>query len=548
MAEAGDRTVGSLGQESSLIELVTSRFEKSARAKHVHVQLDFPELSPLLDRCSEIFSLLDRDDEEQRRIVRAVWLIRATILQTMLPLGEQQLGLTDAAATLEAAADTFSSIRSALEEVAQRVQVLCREGRNPKREWMAAALTQQEQGVTHPLGLFVALTAGRTPGWPLGLTGDDIGHAGVHLLRSRRDLERASYGKLIVPGSLRFAPRALAYAALYGGVADEVVLLSYRREAKFLPQPLSLPQGCLVKSLDRPVVLREIVPSSDAPPALDENSIDTWAQESFWKAARDRAGSLLPSSEQDFFTPARFVLFGDGSGAYLPDQGSVVELSSAIDGMQGLDEKGESLPRKRGAELAEGDVVMLRLSGGGDYLEDVARSIMEREGSARLRDRATSWKTWLHTMIKQHGEGVIARTLQQEGVRVRSPSYLWAWAGEDVIGPHDLKTFKALIAALCSLEPSHLEGGGASFAEERWAEMEALKSFHKKAGREIRRALLREVRQLIEKHGSVAERVSIELGEVGARGMGLFRVAAVDSMVVSVPRSRLFHLFSVGDV
>ena len=548
MAEASEEIVGSVGRKLSLIELVTSRFENAARAKQVRVQLDFSGLSQLLDRCSDIFSRLDRDDDEQRAILRAVWLARSTILQTMLPLGEQELGLTEAAATLEAAADKFSVIRSELEELAQRVRVLCRDGKNPKREWLVAASQQHGLEVAYPVGVLAALTAGRTPGWPLGLTGAQIGDAGACLIRSRRDLQHAALGRLIVPGSLRFAPRALAYMALYGGVAEEIVFLSYRHEPKFLPHPLGLPHGCVVKGLDRPAMSHETVASADAPPHHEDNSIDTWAQKAFWKAVRDRAGSLSPSSEQDVLTPARFVLFGDGSGAYLPEQGSVVELSRLIDSKQGLDDEGERLPRKGCAELAEGDIVMLRLSGGGNYLEDVAQSIMAKEGGARLRARATSWKTWLHTMIKQHGEGIIARALEHEGVRVRSPSYLWAWAGEDVIGPHDLQTFKALIAVLCKLEPSHLEGDGATFAEERWAEMEALKSFHKKAGREIRRALLREVRRLIEEHGAVAERVSIELGDVGARGMGLFRVAAVDFMMVSVPRSRLFHVIPIGDV
>jgi hypothetical protein len=183
----------------------------------------------------------------------------------------------------------------------------------------------------------------------------------------------------------------------------------------------------------------------------EEIQLDSWAHESFWSSIHAQHTDVAPTSDKDVTVDARFVLFADGSGAFLPEDGRVVEVSALFETGANFDITEDKLPRTSVRDLEEGDLVMLRLTGSGDYLDDVADSLIEKAGEAGLRGRALQWKDRLHEVIKRHGEGVVAMKVRGLGVRLRSPQYLWAWAGDAVMAPQDRQTFQSLIATIWQL-------------------------------------------------------------------------------------------------
>ena len=140
---------------------------------------------------------------------------------------------------------------------------------------------------------------------------------------------------------------------------------------------------------------------------------------------------------------------------------------------------------------------MMRLSGSGDYLDDVADQLMARAGEGDLRARSLQWKDRLHEVLKRHGEGILARRLSELGVPMRSAQYLWTWAGDAVMAPQDFQTFRTLIAALWQLGGAGSDTDAETYAHKEWLEMELIKTYHHRAGVEIRAALITRVRALI---------------------------------------------------
>jgi hypothetical protein len=359
------------------------------------------------------------------------------------------------------------------------------------------------------------------------------------IFRTRKEITERVFGVMVIPGTLRFSPRATSIDLLYGGRASEVMILAYKRESIFVPEPVKIPVDQRFIASEHPVM-------EDA--SADENvgqQLDQWATESFWQEVRAHHALAGPVSERDFKVAARFVLFADGSGAFLPDDGSVVEVSALIDNPGRSSSESDRLPRKAVSDLEERDLVMLRLSGSGDYLDDVANRLMEREGHSSLREKATAWKMILFRAIKRHGEGTVARAARDEGLKLRSASYLWNWASDAVIAPHDFETFRALIRSLAQLEGELAYANPDEYALERWTEMERLKVFQQRAASEIRRLLLERVRMLIAARQRIETVELIQLPGLEAGSIGLLRVSAVDMTSVQIPFSRLFHLVPV---
>ncbi|WP_454709139.1 hypothetical protein [Delftia acidovorans] len=436
-------------------------------------------------------------------------------------------------------AETVPSVSGTVKALSDAVASLVSSGSNPKREIFLDTLTK----VTLPAdgaGVFAGLQGGLTPGWPATVDASQDFPAGAcTVLRTRKDIAESGFSVIVIPGTLRFASTQIAIDLLYGGLARDLVLLAYRRENVVAPEPLGLPTDERFQRATRTSEEVEVVEE------VEDQPLDQWANDTFWQEIRNQHAGGAALSERDVTVPARFVLFADGSGTFLPDEGSVVEISRLLDRPdQPLAGAGQ-LPRKSVRDLEERDLVMMRLRGSGDYLDEVADRMMEREGQASLRDTATAWKGDLFRALKLHGEGLVARRAREAGLKLRSASYLWTWASDVVIAPHDVETFRALMRALGDLQVGVESDSSDEYARNKWAELERLKNFHQRAASEIRKALLERVLRLVAARSRVDVVESIQLPGLEAGSIGLLRVSAVDVSSVRVPFSRLFHLVPV---
>lgn len=522
----------------SVLELVDMQYQHATHCSIEKIILNFSPTTVISSACGRIFSLVDREDDHQRLLARKAWLIKSTVLQTMLEFDDSRLELLDMAEALKDLAATIPAIASTAEALVAAIKALVTAPRNPKRDWFLSELNAQAQA-GRSIGILAGLRGAAAPGWPAAFSFAEVSIDNpVVLVRNRKDLKGRVFGKFVIPGTLRFTARPLVCDILYGGRSPDLVLLAYASEKIDIVQPIPLPvNGFFETSRLRPELAPTLV--QDTP----EDAIDQWANESIWNELRALNIDLTPMSESDVLIPARFVLFADGSGAFLPDDKSVIEISDLFDDNRSPKISEDRLPRKSVRELEEGDLVMLRLSGSGDYLDDVANVLMETEGHGQLRREATEWKPLLHRTIKEYGEGVVAKAGKDCGLQMRSASYLWAWAGDDVIAPHNFNTFLLLIATLAQLDPAAIPTDVNEYAHRKWQQMEQVKSFHARAGASIRTELLKRVSVLIKERRHVETFKAIELPGVASGKMGLLRVAAVDMKPARVPQSKLFHVF-----
>jgi hypothetical protein len=524
----------------STFDLVARYHANATECQAAVAVIDFPPMAAVSRACSSIFAQADRDDSLQRAAARDAWLVKASLMLTALPFGDPRLGLDDPLKRLEQAAASVPGMRSPVDDLGGLVRQLASASVNPKRVRLLELL-KGSHASDAPVAILANVCGSATPGWPSSIEAEgDFGSNEVELVRLRRQTKASRYGRLIIPGNPWFAPRSLLFDLLYGGRTSDVAVVAYRAERVSLPGPRKLPKDPLIPSINRqPQQVQEAVePGGDT-------QLDQWAHEAFWTSIHAQHADIAPASDRDVTVDATFVLFADGSGAFLPSDGRVVEVSELFETGANFDITEDKLPRTSIRDLEEGDLVMLRLSGSGDYLDDVADSLIQQAGETGLRGRALQWKDRLHEVIKRHGEGVVAMKIRGLGVRLRSPQYLWAWAGDAVMAPHDRETFHSLIATIWLLEGSGSSDEPGSYADARWDDMERLKAYHHKAGVAIRAALLTRVRVLVSERRRIDTVESIELPGVAAGRMGLLRVAAVDTKTRKVPMSRLFHLGKV---
>lgn len=528
------------GPTESVLELVATHHANATRCQTTRAVIDFPPMREVLMACSSIFSQIDREDPLQRAISRDVWLVKSSLMLTALPFNDPRLGLEELLNRLATATESVPAIRSAVLALTGFARHLASEQFNPKRERLMELLQASKLG-SRPVGLLANVCGSPTPGWPTSLEVEsDFGASELELIRRRRQARNSLYELLIIPGNPWFAPRGLLFDLLYGGRTSEVVVVAYRSEQVSLPIPSVMPG-------DRyfPPTRRQPKQTAEASEHGESAQLDKWANESFWSSIHAQHADISPTSDKDVTVDAQFALFADGSGAFLPADGRVVEVSELFETGANFDVTEDKLPRVLVRDLEEGDLVMLRLSGSGNYLDDVADSLIQRAGENDLRGRALEWKNMLQEVIKREGEGVVAIKLRSLGVRLRSPQYLWAWAGDAVMAPHDRQTFQSLITTIWQLGRRTGEDEPEAYANARWDDMERLKAYHHKAGVAIRAALLTRVRGLVAERRRIDTVESIELPGVAAGRMGLLRVAAVDTKARRVPMSRLFHLGKV---
>lgn len=523
--------------DESTFDLVARYHANSIECRIAEVKIDFPPMGAVSRACSAIFTLADRDDSVQRAAARDAWLVKSSLMLSALPFGDSRLALDDLLLRLKQASASVPEMRSPVEDLAALVHHLVSENVNPKRDHLLELLKSSTTSGS-PVAILANICGSPTPGWPTSIEPkDDLSSSDVELVRLRRQTKDSLYQRLIIPGNPSFAPNGILFDLVYGGRALDIVLVAYRAERVFLPAPRKLPKDSFIPlSSCRPQQLLSPVEGGG------EIQLDQWAHDSFWSAIHAQHADITPESERDSTVDATFVLFADGTGSFLPSGGHVVEVSELFETGANFDISGDKLPRTSIKNLEEGDLVMLRLSGSGDYLDDVADSLIQEAREAGLRTRALEWKDRLYQVIKRHGEGVVATKIRSLGVQLRSPQYLWNWAGDAVMAPHDQQTFRSLITAIWHLETPKNSEDPEAYADIRWSEMERIKGFHHRAGVIIRGALLSRVRELVAERRRIDTVESIELPGVAAGRMGLLRVAAVDNKIRKVPVSKLFHL------
>lgn len=515
---------------SSVFLRVSRIFDNCKQLSLTRYNFQFPLGETVIQVSSRLFQMLDRADPAQSEISRRLWVIKSSILFTILPFDDPTLKLLDQMEELEQLLECLPDAAPLVVSLRDAVIGIVVSGRNLKREWLAKKYPEtlcEENGL---VGVLTGLSAGRSPGWPLEKDGY-LAELNSHLLPigSKKDLKFNFFKAIILPCACNNASSLLLSELFYAGLTTKLDVLLYSGERFHPPQRLSLPSdgvfsGCLQSSKMEDDVVA--VPIDQATLALD-----AWIDVAFWQALHSGA-----RSSHDDLSPARYMLFFDGSGTFFPEDGSIMTLPS-----DGKLTNESDLCMVRIENVCEGDIVVIRSGSSGGLVDKASERILGRDNNERLFDRATDWKDALDALLVTHSNEEIAAELRVRGSPVSATS-IQRWVGPDVLGPRNESVFRELIYLLADkgkIQKTSLEL--ASYTDIRWQLLQDLRSLHQKAGGLIRQDLFK---ALFSKFGGESEGGALSDKEVirieGATDAQLlvFRVAAVDKITAYVQPSR----------
>lgn len=283
----------------SVFSRTNRAFENARLSCLTRHEIGFPSVVQVMQASSRLFQMLDRADSIQTEILRRIWVLRSSILFTVLPFDDPALRLQHQVNELELASRGLPDAAELIEALRKSVMGIVSVGLNPKREWLLHMLGERIGNDDGQIGILCALSAGRPPGWPPESYGQLSALSGVMLIRSRRHLRSNVFGTVVLPCACRNAPPAILSDLLFSGVAARLEVLLYPDERFQVPKRLTLPSdGIFAGRLQKTKIEKEVVV---VPGELTQSTVDTWMNEAFWqglhgaarnKFARSRPGQL----------------------------------------------------------------------------------------------------------------------------------------------------------------------------------------------------------------------------------------------------------------
>lgn len=501
-----------------------------ANASRFTVRREILTAPPALREVSRIVSqmfgaLADQEDHRTLRLLRRqLATLRLTTTGALVSPSEPTLQLTSQASRIATGCSMFASDLIALAEKLHRVTEAALGIREtPKEQALRRLLTgfSGRVGIVYP--------SRPVPGW------DD------ELLRQ---LQRYVPSATLTPIVSRKALLSSDLAALVSvwplsrtGFADELMLsyrapalhlLAYKHENSGVPEAAGVPMVGISSGGLR--ATSQIIGNVNA--EADYDDYDDWP-ESF----RVPSSSIKAAPEdREHLVSARYVRLVSGHLVALHEDRRVIEVSSLLDGVEAF--SGAQLPRTVPRDLRASDLIVLRTSGSGEYLIDVANSLIARDGQTAVMDGSLSWKRALHDGLQAHGAAVIGAMLRDRCASFSSPdNYLWNWTTNDVIKPMKVETFYALLDILRELRLADV--ALIQDREHLWRTMKLLVRYHVAAGQDIRRALLAQLRDLIARRVVVTTALSLELPGVDAGELSVLRVESVAPIPTLVPYTEI---------
>jgi len=505
----------------------TARFEIRK-----HVIRDFSPVNELIRETRNCFHELKTvEDDSAGQLKWLIWRLRQLIVLSISPFSSPLLRIEETSHEIEQTAKYFSNIVESTDKIRKIAQFLLENPENPKGKQVEMLIAEAVE-TDMELGIVTALTRGWTPGLEDSYT-SEIGGAypACLFVSSAKILNNNLLDNIILPSNGRYSP--LMYNLVFGGRTGQLDIVAYESEQIRLPSKRLLPMGG--KHIKAPSSPKQLTDS-----ALTDEDVrtDDWEQTGFWSALRPT--SLVKKDfdrDLQYVVRARMILLADNSYVFLKEDQKVIELSNFIESRTFLDARHKTFPRTMTSDLEINDMIVLRTSGSGTYLDDVANTLMLKDGMSDLASTALEWKPFLKKALETHGSNRIMELLRSRGVDLCVHQYLWTWTTNEVISPGTDAKFFELIAILDDL--GYLPPGinPVEYASSKWQSMKKFKEYRHKAGSQIRISLMNEMGRIIENGVKIGGRFDLSLKGVSAGTISIFRVAGVDPEAVDVPYS-----------
>jgi hypothetical protein len=520
---------------TSPFHLADRIFANASVIRVFHHQLVVDPINELMKETGRLFGALQDvgDDFAARSLKMKIWQLRAVFIFTLLPFDCEDLPIEMQLRSIKSEAAYLPFLSQSIEALARIVGFLRRSPANPKREKVFELLiNSRKQG--SKVGLVAALTRGPTPGWPERAVNEiHQKNPACEIILSQKMLRNSVFDDVIIPAGGRLSP--FIYELYHGCRCAQLHIVAYKREGFYPPERKGLPKGTQIR-------IRSSRSSANVLPGtiVEDSQIDEWMNENFWESLRQREQSYAgTATDRQFYIKARAIVLTNNSLVHLRDEMKVIEISDLVERRISIEELGTRFPRRRVNELQEGDLIVLRTSGSGDYLEEVANALMAASGKGDLVSTALDWKSVLERALSRYGSEEFGKRLQQKGSAINDHRYIWMWTTQLVIRPQSQPVFYNLMS-ICGDLGFRIDGQNPEkLASLRLQQMKEIIRFHGAAGRKIRQALLERLRKLIEQRILIKDSYSLKLPDLSSGEISVFRVAAVDPKPVEIPYSRI---------
>lgn len=526
-------------------------FQNAASFNEVtHNLIGYDHVDEFISETSNWFQVSTQDSEaDYSRIKYTIWKIRSSILLGMLPFDHPALRLTELLAILEKEITSFTRLKPAYDKLSRIINFLQANPRNGKRETVFDLLKKpylqndaKPTGLVIPdnnywvspcIGLFLAETRQILPG--------------IVPIRSRKNLLSSIYSSVVLP----WGGKGCSFLReLYQTFrAKELQVIKYPREWKPVPEKLTLPAPIPAGS---PKIMLSVENTVNAIGTDPEQEVDPWINREFWKMMKgswvkghDHVGE---KGDREFLVNARLVLFANNMKVFLQDDRKVIEISEMID-RRGVNAGSLTvLPKTAVSKLGIGDLIVWRTSGSGDYLEELSDEIMKKRGDGDLLKKALDWKIALKSALEKYGSEEICRRLSARGMSLKSHHrYIWFWAMNEIIGPRSESFFYELLAILEELGFLVQKDDVVTTAGNRWMLMKKIIHYHRNAGQQIRKMLLKKLAEVVEQGIAIGDVYHLTLPEVGAGQLSILRVIAIDPEQTLVPYNQIGLVMDLED-
>lgn len=479
-------------------------------------------------------TLEDEDTQETAQAIRiSVWKLKATVLLSLLPFDHPELALVNQIHHLHDVIIGFPQLYEMINRLEMIIEFLINNPYNPKREKVVSLLQESYNSrmAGNDIGLITKITRGTMPGWNQVLYNDLLEiRPQLYLIGSRNDLYDRTYYQLILPCGGGYC--SFIKDLYYGYRTRFIDVITYRKEGVYYPARIELPKTTILKRAS----IRVSKPEMDDD-QKEDMVIGERIEREYWEFMRQSAERISSSNSSarptDIIVKARLTLLPNNRMVYL-----INDKKELIGSRPTFDDEEEGFGYRPVSQLKEGDYIVLRTSGGGDMVREMADLLIETEGKIGLREKAFDWKDMLREVLSEYGTEYVALDLIQRNVNLSYYQYVKLWATDLVLRPKPRKRFEVLIHTIkdygADLKGENLE----DFITTRWTYMDEIEGYHRRAGFKIRKVLLKSLKARLRDEEQIGEEYHLSIPELGTAEISVFKVFEVDSKVIEIPFSQ----------
>ncbi len=497
-----------------------------------HVIPDFSPVNQIITathRC--VKHLKELEDDSLSTFKWSLWNLKQSVTHAVVEFNSDQIFLDEQLSKVLVQAKHYPSLTQDIARIEQSINYLIETPQNPKQQ-IFNGLIDNCHSIGEKFGVIFPPANRNLIGWSgelMSLLLIKSNHCKV--IDSRKSLLTNNFNNVILASGGWYL--SYMHELLHAGSCANLNLVVYDKESIKHLNRKTLPPGTVNLFAGD----KDKIKITESATEIDE--VSSWLDDEYWNLFEPNdVGGVAYDTDHQYMVKAKLIILTNGRYLFLKDGQKVIEVSDIATKNKAIYDIGKKFPRKLVNELDDGDYLLLRTDGSGDYLHEVADNLMKKDKLFDLRLDALSWKPYLKSALEKHGSFEIQKRLALKGHKLSSNNYVWIWTTDEVISPESDLRFLALIEVLGNLGELQ-ETDVIKYSSMKWELMQKLKKYHAKAGGLIRQMLLNKLKQTIDSNVEIHDGFELKLSGVDSGIMRVCRVTGVSPKSNLVPYSEL---------